>query len=231
MAQMVIDDLKIEVIHKKIKYLRISVHPPLGAVRLSVPLTVDAETVQQFLTKQLGWIKKKKLELSNTKWITPYQYKSLETHYYLGQPLTLQVVPEDDKKPLVFLEGTTLYLSAPHRSKLTERRKRLNDWYRAQMKALLPELILKWEAVVQESAKEWRLREMKTRWGSCNVRARKICLNTELMKRPLHCLDYVIVHELVHLIERSHNARFWSLMDQFLPNWRESKGALRREIH
>ena len=150
---------------------------------------------------------------------------------YLGQPYELLVSEAPGRASVVLLpESGQLHLRTPGGSTAAQREAMLTAWYRQQLKRLLPALFAQWEPVVGRSAETWGIKQMRTRWGTCNIGARRVWLNLELIKRPLPCLEYVLVHELTHLHERLHNARFWGLMDQFMPGWQLHKAELNRVL-
>jgi len=228
MPSIQIEDLQIEVVRKNIKSLRLTVYAPDGRVRVAAPLRTPVAAIEQFLTARRPWIRKHQAKFAALERPAALAYASGETHYYQGQAYQLRV-HEGASRPRVALgEEHTLELYIAEGSTSAQRQKVLTAWYRTQLKAQLPALVAKWEPVVGVHAQEWAIKQMKTRWGTCNIRAKRIWLNLELIKRPLRCLEYVVVHELVHLHERYHNARFWGFMDQFMPEWRQHKAELNR---
>ncbi|MEJ2201274.1 MAG: SprT family zinc-dependent metalloprotease, partial [Desulfuromonadaceae bacterium] len=195
-------------------------------VRITVPLAVKDAVVRQVVADKLDWIRRKQAEFQSRPRPVPLRLRDGEGHYFLGRPYRLRVVEQQGAGRVRLGADATLELRVPVGAALEQRIALLENWYRRQLRELLPELVAKWEQVVGMQAAEWRIRKMSTRWGSCNIGARRIWLNLELAKKPLPCLEYVIVHELVHLLEPRHNARFRALMDRFLPSWRSRREQL-----
>lgn len=222
-------DLQIELIRKNVKRLRLTVYASDGRVRVTAPLRMPEAIIEEFVAARQAWIRKHQTRFAAQEQPVALAYESGETHLYQGQPYELRV-HEIAGRARVELQQEYLALYVPTGTTPPQRAKVLTDWYRAQLKKQLPALVAKWELVVGAQAQAWAIKQMKTRWGTCNIRAKRIWLNLELMKRPLPCLEYVVVHELVHLHERLHNARFWGLMDQFMPDWRQHKDALNQVV-
>jgi predicted metal-dependent hydrolase len=224
-----ISDIVIDVERKRINNLRLSVHPPDGRVQISAPLFYNEESLKTFIRSKLLWIKKHKDKyLNNGNNIQlPYEYVSGEKHYYLGDEYILSVV-NHNKSPRIELHEKSIGLFIKTGNTKLKRKRILDEWYRKQLKDTALTLISKWEKILGVSINEFGIKNMKTRWGSCNIRAKRIWLNLELAKMPLHCVEFIIVHELVHLLERNHNARFKSYMDRFIPQWRSYKKELSR---
>lgn len=218
---MKIADISIDVVRKDIKNLYLRVHSPDGRVCVTSPKKLDDETIKQFVLSKLNWIEQKQAQFHHRDRLpvnTP-QYKSGEIHYYQGKRLTLNVI-DHNAAPKVIIRDRQLDLYVRYGNISEQREKVLYGWYRQQLKAKLPSLIAKWEKIIGVKLNDWGVKKMKTRWGTCNVRAKRIWLNLELIKQPPHCLEYVVVHELVHLLERNHGDRFQAYLDRFIPNWR-----------
>jgi predicted metal-dependent hydrolase len=226
MHQIMIDDIVVDVIRKKIKNLHLSILPPLGQVRLSVPLRVNDETLQSFIKTKLTWIRKGKAKFAAQKKFLAKEYVSGETHYYQGQAYDLNLIYQKGISQIILRDDWIMDFIISENSDHETRRDFMDNWYRQELKRILPALILKWQAVIGVQIADCRIKKMKTRWGSCNTRARRIWLNLELIKKPKLCLEYVLVHEMVHLLEHSHNHRFAAFMNQFMPDWRVHKAAL-----
>jgi len=224
-----IQGLRVEVRHKRIKNLHLSVYPPDGQVRISAPEYLGEEAVQLAVINKLGWIRRQQEKFQAQTRQSQREMVTGESHYYMGQRYRLVVV-EEDASPKIRLRGSrTLELRVRPGTGREKREAILNEWYRARLKEQIPAIIAKWEPVIGEHVADWRVKRMKTRWGTCNIQARRIWLNLELAKKPPQCLEYIIVHEMVHLLERLHNDRFRLLMDQFMPNWRMHRGILNQE--
>lgn len=207
-----------EVIRKRIKHVHLSVYPPAGRIRISAPEHMALDTIRVFAISKLPWIKSQQRKVRAQKRETPRDYIDRESHYLWGKRYLLTVI-ERDAAPAIDLQHKRIVLGVrPGTS--TERREELLDaWYREQLKMTLPPLLQKWETLMSVKASKVFVQRMKTKWGSCNPNSRAIRLNTDLAKKPPECLEYIIVHELAHLIEPSHNARFISVMNLFMPKW------------
>jgi hypothetical protein len=225
--QIEVSGIAVEVVRKAIKNLHIGVYPPDGRVRVAAPSRMAMEAIRLALIGKLGWIRKHQVRFAGQERQSPREYISGETHYYQGRRHRLNIQLHAGR-PTVALRHGTLELQIAPDTSIEQREALLYNWYRRQLKQQIPELLAKWEAVIGVQAAEWGVKRMKTRWGTCNPTARRIWLNLELIKKPLHCLEYIIVHELVHLLERHHNARVASLMDQFMPLWRQYREELNR---
>lgn len=213
-------DIRVEVVRKPIKNLHLSVHPPEGRVRVSAPLHIDDEAVRLAVVSKLPWIRRHQKIFADQPRQSQREMVSGESHYFLGRRYRLSVT-EGDGPNRITLNGTSdLRMHLRPGTDRDRREQLLNAWYRRHMKELLPDLISKWQPVVGVQVTDWGVKKMKTRWGSCNTRDHRVWLNLELAKKPLRCIEYVLVHEMVHLLERKHSDRFRELMDDFLPQWR-----------
>lgn len=228
-----VGDIPVEVRHKEIKNLHIGVYPPNGRVRVSAPTRLDAEAVRLALVSRIPWIRRRRTEFLSQQRQTAREYVSGESHYFLGIRYRLEVVEESRRRPNAFglaenvkINGDTLRLSVPSGSSRETRERTMTAWYRARLGALIPDLIRRWESQLGLAVNEVRIRKMKTKWGSCSIEARRIWLNLELVKKPSRCIEYILVHELIHLVERHHNDRFRALMDRYMPDWRARRDEL-----
>ncbi|MCB0291142.1 MAG: M48 family metallopeptidase [Calditrichaeota bacterium] len=217
----------IEVVRKAIKNVHLSVYPPGGRVRISAPEHLSLETIRVFAIAKLDWIKQQQAKLRAQARETPREFLERESHYLWGQRYLLQVI-EREEAPAVTLRGNKMVLQVRPQTDIAKRREILDSWYREQLKAALPSLISKWEPKLGVRVERFHVQRMKTRWGSCNPPKRSIRLNTELSRKPRECLEYLVVHEMMHLLEPTHNERFIALMDRFLPNWRHLRDVLNR---
>lgn len=215
--QIVLSDIDINIAYKKIKNLHLRVCGQNGEVKISAPLRTNLETIRNFTASNLNWIKKQQARLRLGE--APKQYLPLENHYFLGKVYLLNLSPSSGRTKVV-LHDNTMELFVKEKATKEQKEKFLNIWYREQLKKIIPEYIKKWEEVMKVRTQGFGIKKMKTRWGTCNTRTKKIWLNLELAKKPLHCIEHVVVHELVHLLEASHNKRFIAYMDKFLPDWR-----------
>lgn len=212
--------LSVDVVRKAIGNLHLAVYPPEGRVRVAVPLHVDDEAVRLAVIDKLGWIRRQQASFRRQPRQSEREMVTGESHYVWGRRRRLNVIGHEGP-PRVRLRGpSALDLYVRPGTDAGRRRHVLTEWYREQLKARVPGLIAAWEPVVGVRVADWRVRKMKTKWGSCSIDARRIWLNLELAKKPPECLEYIVVHEMVHLLERHHNTRFVGLMDTFMPQWR-----------
>ena len=219
---LIVEDIKIQLRRKNIKTLRLSVHPPDGEVRISVPNGVTDDEALRFIESKMDWIRLQREKLSNTKIDEPKEYLTGEKHCFLGREYPLQVRTTAGRQRVQMLDGTLiLFVRDGHTREKRERL--LNQWYRDQLKVLIPEYIEKWEKVMGVEVNDFGVKDMKTRWGTCNIREKRIWINLRLATRNEDLLEYIIVHEMGHLLERLHNDRFKRLMTSFIPNWRDLK--------
>jgi predicted metal-dependent hydrolase len=220
-------DIPVEVRHKNIKNLHVGVYPPDGKVRVSAPTCLDAEAVRLALVTRIPWIRRRRAEFLAQERQTAREYVSGESHYYLGRRfrLTVEEIPRGSA-PQVTIHGDTLLVTVPPASSSDTREPIMTAWYRARLGDHIPDLVRRWETELGLAVNEVRIKKMKTKWGSCNIEARRIWLNLELAKKPQRCIEYIFVHELIHLVERHHNDRFRALMDRYLPDWRTRRDEL-----
>ena len=220
MHQITVNGLVVDVVRKDIKNLHLAVYPPNGRVRVAAPLRVDDEAVRLAVISRMAWIKRHQAKFEGQERQSAREYVSGESHYFQGRRYLLNVVYHDAPPKVIIRNKTTLDLFVRTGSDAAKRERVLVAWYRKQLKEMIPPLIAKWEAIMGVQVAEWGVKRMKTRWGSCNIEAHRIWVNLELVKKPVHCLEYIIVHEMVHLLERLHNDRFTEHMDKFMPQWR-----------
>ncbi len=211
--------IPVEVVRKNIKNLHLRVYPPRGRVRVTVPLHLDDEAVRLAIVSRLEWIRRKQKGFSQQGRRSPREMVTAESHYVQGRRYRLDVI-EHHGPPLVnLLNGTAMELRVRPGTDRDKREAVLRGWYRERLREQIPELIAKWEPEIGVTVAEWRIKRMKTRWGTCNCGARRIWLNLQLAKKPASCLEFILVHEMTHLLERRHNDRFRAYMDQFMPQW------------
>ncbi len=225
MPQLTFNGLSIDVTLKKIKGMRLVVSAPEGRVRLSVPLRTTESAMRTMLQQHWAWIQQKQAAYQALPRPSTHTFTEGELHPFLGRLYPLKIVPTSKRSKILF-HNNGLEMHTAKTSSVFQRSAVLTRWYQTELQKLLPPMIAEWEQVIGVKTSGFVIRQTKSRWGSCNIRTRQIMLNLELMKKPLHCLEYVVVHELVHLLEASHNARFKGFMDQFLPPWREYKKEL-----
>lgn len=211
-------DLDVNVVIKDIKNIHLSVHPPSGRVTIAAPQRMEMEAIRLFAISKLEWIKNQQRKLTDQERETPRDYLERESHYVWGKRYLLRV-EETNRRPSVELQHSYLVLQVRPGSDESKRHQIIEDWYREQVKTETAKLIAKWEPEIGVEINDYYVRRMKTRWGSCNSLAGTIWLNTDLAKKPLECLEYIVVHEMVHILERTHNERFQAHMRRFMPDW------------
>ena len=227
MGQILVNNIAIEVIKKDIKNLRLTVLPPNGKVRVSAPKKMADETIRLFIVSKLSWINKHKQKYENREIQTGKEFISGEVHYFLGRRCLLNVIYIGKGRQEVEIRNKTFIDMKVREGATREQREgMMKEWYRTQLKQLIPALIYKWEPIIGVKVKDWGVKLMKTRWGTCNTTARRIWVNLDLAQKSPACLEYIVVHEMVHLLERHHNDRFKEYMDRFLPNWSSIKDEL-----
>jgi len=225
--QIELGGIAVDVVKKNIKNLHLSVYPPAGKVRISAPLRMNLDTIRVFAISKLGWIKQQQKKLLTQERETPREYLDRESHYVWGKRYLLKVF-ELDAAPVVELKHSEMFLRIRPGASEEKKRTVIEEWYRAQLRQAISSLIAKWEPLMRVRVERFFVQRMKTKWGSCNPIARSIRLNTELAKKPLECLESVVVHEMVHLLEPTHNSHFITLMNSFLPQWQFYRDALNR---
>jgi len=226
-TQINLGEIAVDVVKKDIKNIHLSVYPPAGKVRISAPLRMDLDTIRVFAITKLGWIKSQQKKLREQKRETPREYLDRESHYVWGKRYLLKM-SEKEAAPQIELKHSKMILQIRPEANDGKKQEVLEAWYREQLKEVVPELIAKWEPLIGVKVGRFFVQKMKTKWGSCSHGAKSIRLNTDLAKKPPECLEYIIVHEMVHLLEPTHNSRFIALMDQFMPKWRFYKDQLNR---
>ncbi|MFY0600709.1 MAG: M48 family metallopeptidase [Cyclobacteriaceae bacterium] len=227
MQQIELGNISIDVEQKNVKNIHLSVYPPNGKVRIAAPSKMDLDTIRVFAISKLQWIKKQQESLQSQVRETPREYINRESHYFLGKRYLLKVV-EQKGRPRIEIDHKYIHLLIRPNTDYQKRKEILDSWYRRELKRIVPKLLQKWEKKTGVESNEFRIKKMKTKWGTCNTKAKRIWLNLELAKKPVECLEYIIVHELVHLLERSHNARFVAFMDEFMPKWQFHRDELNR---
>jgi predicted metal-dependent hydrolase len=220
-------EISVEVIKKDIRNVHLSVYPPSGRVRISAPLRMDKDTIRVFAIAKLGWIRKQQKKLREQEREAEREYLNRESHYVWGKRYLLRVL-EKEAPPSVAFKHSALVLTVRPGATEAKKKEVLERWYRDQIKEITPRLIAKWEPLIGVRVNNFYVQRMKTKWGSCSAPAGTIRLNSELAKKPRECLEYIVVHEMVHLLERTHNRRFMSLIEQFMPRWKSHRDLLNR---
>lgn len=223
--QIEVGDTQVDVIFKDIKNVHLSVHPPTGRVRISAPRWMKLDAIRVYAISKIEWIKHHQRKFKAQARETPREYLDRESHYVWGIRYLLKVVWRNAPSSVELKHNHLILSVRPNTSK--EKLKILvNKWYRMQLMEALPPLLARWEHELGVKAKRVIARRMKTLWGSCSHKTQSIRLNTDLAKKPTECLEYVLVHELAHLIEPSHNDRFIAIMDRYMPNWKHRRDQL-----
>jgi len=228
--KLTVSGIEVDVIQKDIKNLHLGVYPPLGRVRVAAPEVLSDDAVRLAVIDKLAWIKRQKAQFEAQARESKREMLSGESHYYLGQRYLLNVVENVSQQDVTIRNKNMLELKVRPNTETEKRLELLQDWYREQLKLLVPPLIEKWRSKLNVQINDWCIKKMKTKWGSCNTTDRRIWINLELAKKPIHCIEYVIVHELVHLLVSSHNDRFISVMDSTLPKWRTYREELNQSL-
>ena len=221
-------ELDISVDRKAIKNIHLSVYPPDGRVHISAPERFGLDALRVYAIGRLGWIEKQREELRSQPRETPREFITRESHYFAGQRYLLKVEEKQGARPQVQCDGKKLKMLVPPGYPTERRRTLLDRFYRDYLHREIPKIIARYEVRMGVAVAEFRVRRMKTKWGSCNIEARRIWLNLELARKPPEYLEYLVVHEMVHLLERHHNQRFVELMDRFLPSCRGLRELLNR---
>lgn len=222
-----LNELDIEIVQKNIKHVHLSVYPPDGRVKVSAPLGMAPDTLRVFVISKLAWIKKQQSKLRAQPREAPREYLDRESHYVWGKRYLLKI-EEAEAPPRIELKHNKLVLSVRPGTNPTRKQAILEAWYRDNLRQAVPALIEKWQSRMGVSVTRFYVQSMKTKWGSCSVHSGSIRLNTELAKKPRACLEYIVVHEMTHLLEPTHNSRFIGLMDRFMPKWRFYRDELNR---
>jgi predicted metal-dependent hydrolase len=219
--------ISVDVVRKDIKNIHLGVYPPAGKVRIAAPAWMELDAIRLFAINKLAWIRQQQKKLREQMRETPREYLERESHYVWGRRYLLRIV-ECDAAPLIELRPRHLKMQVRPGADVEMREALLADWYRSQLKQAVPALLAKWEPIIGVRVEHLYVQRMKTKWGSCNTPARHIRLNTELAKKPPECLEYIVVHELVHLREPTHIAQFVAMMDRWMPHWRDRRDMLNR---
>ena len=224
-----VSGIPVQVVRKPIKNLHLSVCPPDGHVRLAVPLHMTADNVRLAVITRLSWIKKQQASFQAQPRQSEREMVTGESHYVFGKRYRLEVIERRGCHEVIIKNHSTLQLFVNPGTSTQNRTLVLTEWYRKQLKARIPDLLKYWEPLIGKQVAAWGIKKMKTKWGSCNISQRRVWLNLELAKKPIDCLEYVLVHELVHLLERHHGDRFKAHMTKYLPQWQRCRDILKRE--
>jgi len=230
MEIIVVNKIAVEVEWKEIKNIHLTVYPPDARVHISAPMAMTPDSVRLYIITKLEWISKRIEMIRNQARQSEREYVSGENHYYKGIRYRLNVIYRN-APPEVELNGTRhINLYVREGSTSEKRGDVLREWYRTELKETLPPIIAKWEGILQVQARHWEVKQMKTLWGSCTTRTQHIIFNLELIKKPTQCIEYIVAHEMTHLVERLHNSKFTAILDHHIPNWRQLKDELNEFI-
>ncbi len=226
MKIMEVGNINIEIVRKRIKNIHLAVYPPHGRVRLATPMDVEEEAIKLFAISKLPWIRKQQRKLIHQDRQSSRKYIDRESHYFQGRRFLLRVMEGQWKQRVEIKSRTYIDLYVHPKSTVEQRESVMNAWYRKQLKEQIALLMNEWQSKIGVSVDAWSVKQMKTKWGTCNTESQKILFNLELAKKPDRCVEYIIVHELVHLLERKHNDRFLAWMNKFMPQWRTRREEL-----
>lgn len=228
MEQITVSNITIDVVRKDIKNLHLGVYPPTGRVRIAAPLKVTNEAVRLFAVSKIAWIKRHQSGFEKQERQALREYVTGESHYFKGKRYLLNVITDTGaSKVHVRHKYIDLYVKEHHTTK--QRAAVLNKFYRNYLKEVVPGIIAKAEKAMGVKLYEYSIKQMKTKWGTCNIEEKRIWLNLELAKKNIESLEYIIIHEMVHLLERHHNEKFVAYMDKFMPQWRFYKEELNKQ--
>ena len=228
MKQITVSDIKIDVVSKDIKNIHLGVYPPTGRVRIAAPLKLNEDAIRLFAISKLGWIKRHRQKFAGQERIAPREYKQRESHYFRGRRYLLNIIETEAPPKVVIRSKTYLDLYIRPGTSTPKRHEIMTEWYRAELKKQIPAIIEKWEKILKVKVNGWQVKQMKTKWGSCNREKKRVWINLELAKKPERCLEYIIVHEMVHFLERHHKDTFLYYMDTYLPSWKKLKTELNK---
>ena len=224
--QIQINDVSVNVIRKDIKNIHLAVYPPCGRIRLAAPLKTSDETIRMLILSRTLWIKKQQLKFNNQERQGKREYVSGESHYLWGKRYRLNVRNTDATPKVEIKRPTFIDLYITPESNIRHREEVLDRFYRNELQKNLVSLAVKWKNITKISVNEFRIKKMKTRWGTCNENEKRIWLNLELAKKPVHCLEYVLLHEIIHITEKKHSDRFTTEMNKYMPQWQQYKSEL-----
>ncbi len=224
--QLELEEIKIQVTQKRIKNLHLKICPPNALVKVSAPLRLTQNSIKSFITSRLSWIREKQIKILSQKRLPEKKYLNGEVHSFFGKDYELEIL-ETNSKPFIILTTDKIKLHIRKNFTPSQRQKIISEWHRISLKKIIPNYIKKWEEKMNLRVNEFGIKKMKTRWGTCNIKAKRIWINLELAKKHETCLEYIVVHEMVHLLEKNHNKKFFAHMDNFMPDWRHWKKELK----
>ena len=225
-SQVVVSGIPVQIVRKPIKNLHLGVYPPNGRVRVAAPLRINDSAVRLAVVDRLRWIKRQQARFGSQNRESEREMVTGESHYVFGRRYRLHIIQDELKRGVTSKNRSRLELRVPSSAGRSRRERILRKWYRELLREAVPPLLAKWQIILGVTCPDWRIRRMKTKWGSCSAQTGRIWLNLELAKKPVQCLEYVIAHELTHLIERHHNDHFIAVLDRHLPQWRAHRTKL-----
>lgn len=221
-------DLEVDTVKKDIKNIHLGVYPPNGRVRIAAPTKTTDDTLQMLVASKKTWIYKQKAKFEKQERQTKREYVSGESHYFMGNRYLLNIIETNSSPKVEIKRKAHINMYIKPGTSTEKREKIMEKFYRSELQKQIPILTSKWEKITKIKVKEFRIKKMKTRWGSCSQKNNRIWINLELAKKPLHCLEYIMVHEITHLIEKNHTAKFRRTMDSFMPQWTQYKEELNK---
>jgi len=219
-------DISIKCVQKDIKNTHLSVYPPNGKVVLVTPKNIRLEVARAYAISKINWIRNQQLKFKKQLRQSSLKFITRESHFLWGRLYLMKLVYKKKEKPFVIQDGKFIILTVPPRTSFAKRAKIIHNWHKTLLRDFVFLLIQKWEKKLNVKVSNYFIQKMKTRWGSCNTVSRSIRLNTELVKKPKDLVEYVVVHELAHLIEPKHNTRFINILDKYYPSWRDARSTL-----
>ncbi|MHB1661023.1 MAG: M48 family metallopeptidase [bacterium] len=225
-SEIKINNLDVTVLKKDIKNLHLNVLPPDGKVRVSAPKRFSDDSIRLFVISKLPWIKKHVEHFQLQPRETPREYITGESHYFKGARYLLNVIEYDGRLKIEISNMKYIYFYVKKNMSREQKEEIFLRWYRKELEKELFGIFIKWQNIMGVGISEWRIKRMKTKWGTCNTKAKRIWINLELIKKPLYCVEYIVVHELAHLLERNHNKKFYGYIDKFMPQWKSYKKEL-----
>ena len=229
MGKIVIDNIDIHFEKKHIKNMYIHIKAPDGKIKIAAPVSASEEDIKKFALSKISWIRRCRKKLADKPRPVELNYVSGETLWLLGKQYPLHVEHGGINK--VFVKEPEIILQIRRNTAKASKKKIIEEWYRDVLKKIVPVVLKKWENTIGVKTAEWRIQNMRTKWGTCNIRERRIVLNLHLAKRSPDCLEFVIIHELIHLLEKSHGTKFKNLMDSYCPNWKVIRKSLSVNLH
>ncbi len=223
-----ISDLEVHTVRKAIKNIHLAVYPPNGKVRVAAPLGTSDDAIRALVASKLSWIKKQKARFEMQERQTKREYVSGETHYLMGNKYLLHVIASEGQARVEVRAKKYIDLYIKPGASVAQKEKVMEEFYRAELKKQVPLVVDKWQKITGLTVNEFRIKRMKTKWGTCNQKNRRIWINLELAKKPPHCLDYIVLHEMTHLVEKKHTKKFRKLLDSAMPQWLQIKEELNR---